>query len=75
MLDVRAGAVTEGMKLAAAQAISRVIPVADVHPDYVIPSVFDRRVALAVAEAVSRAAIEAGVARRQQKSGPPIGGA
>jgi malate dehydrogenase (oxaloacetate-decarboxylating) len=37
-----------------------------VEADYVIPSVFDRRVAPAVAEAVARAAEKSGVARRKR---------
>jgi malate dehydrogenase (oxaloacetate-decarboxylating) len=69
MLDVRAARVTERMKLAAAEAIANVIPQGSLHPDYIIPSVFDRRVAKVVSEAVSAAAEADGVARRQQKSG------
>lgn len=68
MLDVRASAVTDGMKVAAARAIAGVIAEEELLADYIVPSVFDRRVATAVAEAVSQAAVEAGVARRQQKS-------
>ncbi len=64
MLDVRAAAVTDEMKLAASEAIAGVISENELHPDYIIPSVFDRRVTQAVAEAVSAAAIAAGVARR-----------
>ena len=37
----------------------------ELHADYIIPSVFDRRVAKAVAEAVAEAAIASGVARRR----------
>ena len=69
MLDVRAGRVTDEMKIAAAHAIADVIPADQILPDYIIPSVFDRRVSKAVAKAVSQAAVEAGVARREQKSG------
>jgi malate dehydrogenase (oxaloacetate-decarboxylating) len=63
-LDVRARAVTEEMKLAAAEAIAAVVDPDELSPDYVIPSVFDRKVAPAVAGAVARAASGAGVARR-----------
>ncbi len=63
-LDVRARQITEEMKLAAAQAIASVVKPTELEPDYVIPSVFNREVAPAVAEAVARAAEEAGVARR-----------
>ena len=65
-LDVRATGITEEMKLAAAGAIAAVVEPAQLAPDYVIPSVFDRKVAPAVADAVARAAIESGVARRPQ---------
>ena len=64
-LDVRARTINEPMKLAAANAIARVIPADELHPDYIIPSVFDRRVAAAVAEAVAEAAVASGVARRR----------
>ncbi|HUG93052.1 MAG TPA: malic enzyme-like NAD(P)-binding protein [Planctomycetaceae bacterium] len=74
MLDVRARQVTESMKIAAAEAIAAVIAENEVLPDYIIPSVFDRRVATSVAEAVSRAAVESGVARRQQKPGLQVTG-
>jgi malate dehydrogenase (oxaloacetate-decarboxylating) len=69
MLDVRARQVTEPMKIAAAEAIAAVIPEQELLPDYIIPSVFDRRVATVVSEAVARAAMESGVARRQHKPG------
>jgi malate dehydrogenase (oxaloacetate-decarboxylating) len=64
-LDVRATAITDGMKLAAAEAIAAVVKPDELEPDYVIPSVFNRDVAHAVAGAVARAAEEAGVARRR----------
>ena len=61
-LQVRASRVTEGMKLAAADALAAVVG-DDLTPDFVIPSVFDRRVAPAVASAVADAARAEGVAR------------
>ena len=61
-LDVRARRVTESMKIAAAHAIAQIIPEDQIRPDYIVPSVFDTRVAAAVAKAVSKAAVEAGVA-------------
>jgi malate dehydrogenase (oxaloacetate-decarboxylating) len=61
-LDVRASAITENMKLAAADAIAAVVG-DDLAEDCVIPSVFDERVGPAVAAAVSKAAREDGVAR------------
>ena len=64
-LDVRATTINEEMKLAAAQAIAGVIPSDELHADYIIPSVFNRRVAESVAEAVAAAAVSSGVARRK----------
>ncbi len=63
-LDVRATTIDEEMKLAAAQAIAEVITPEELIPEYIVPSVFNRRVGEAVAEAVGRAAVESGVARR-----------
>jgi malate dehydrogenase (oxaloacetate-decarboxylating) len=63
MFDVRARRVTESMKVAAALAIAAVVDDSELRPDYIIPSVFDRRVATNVAAAVAKAAKEAGVAR------------
>ena len=65
-LDVRARTINEEMKLAAAHAIARVIPEDELHPDYIIPSVFNRKVAESVAEAVANAAVASGVARRKR---------
>jgi malate dehydrogenase (oxaloacetate-decarboxylating) len=61
-LDVRASAITEHMKLAAADALCDVVG-DDASEDYVIPSVFDPRVGPSVASAVAQAAREDGVAR------------
>lgn len=63
-LDVRARDINEEMKLAAAHAIANVIEPENLNSDYIIPSVFDTRVATAVAEAVKKAAIETGVAEK-----------
>jgi malate dehydrogenase (oxaloacetate-decarboxylating) len=65
-LEVRARQINEEMKLAAASAIANVIPEDEIRPDYVVPSVFDRRVAQAVASEVAAAAIATGVARRSR---------
>jgi malate dehydrogenase (oxaloacetate-decarboxylating) len=62
-LEVRATRITEGMKLAAAEALADVVG-DDLCEECVIPSVFDARVAPAVADAVSAAARADGVARR-----------
>jgi malate dehydrogenase (oxaloacetate-decarboxylating) len=68
-LDCQAHSINEGMKLAAAQAIADVIPEAELNDDYIIPSVFDKSVAPAVAKAVTEAAIQSGVARRFNQQG------
>jgi malate dehydrogenase (oxaloacetate-decarboxylating) len=61
-LDARATHVTEGMKVAAADAIAAVV--ADsLHADAFVPSPLDPRVAPAVAAAVAEAARRDGVAR------------
>ena len=65
-LEVRARTIDEEMKLAAAHALAGVIPEAELHADYIIPSVFNRRVAEVVAEAVATAAVESGEARRDR---------
>ena len=61
--DVHATAITEGMKLAAAQALADLVG-ADLAEDYVIPSPFDPRVGPAVSAAVADAARRDGVTRR-----------
>jgi malate dehydrogenase (oxaloacetate-decarboxylating) len=74
-LEVRARTIDEPMKLAAAQAIAGVIPDEELHADYIIPSVFNRKVAESVAEAVANAAVASGVARRKrrgQEQVPPL---
>ena len=65
-LDVRAAGITEAMELAAARAIAEIIKPGELEPDYVIPSVFNRDVAPAVAAAVAEAARGDGVARRPE---------
>ncbi|MFC9925463.1 NADP-dependent malic enzyme [Streptomyces sp. NPDC127190] len=61
-LQVRATRITEGMKIAAAEALASVVG-DDLAADYVIPSPFDERVAPAVTAAVAAAARAEGVAR------------
>ncbi|MGA2013885.1 MAG: malic enzyme-like NAD(P)-binding protein [Solirubrobacteraceae bacterium] len=63
-LDVRATAINEEMKLAAAKALAAVVEPDELHADYIIPSVFNREVVGAIAPAVARAAEATGVARR-----------
>jgi malate dehydrogenase (oxaloacetate-decarboxylating) len=65
-LNCRASRINEAMKLAAANAIAGIIADDELHPDYIIPSVFDRRVGEAVAKEVEEAAYASGVARRER---------
>jgi malate dehydrogenase (oxaloacetate-decarboxylating)(NADP+) len=78
-LDVRAKAITEEMKMAAARALAALareeVPDSvsmayggekfSMGPDYIIPKPFDSRVLLWVAPAVAKAAMDCGVARTQ----------
>jgi malate dehydrogenase (oxaloacetate-decarboxylating) len=61
-LDVRATAITEQMKLAAAHAIAAIVSEDELREDYIIPSVFNREVAAAVADAVAAEARSSGLA-------------
>ncbi len=61
-LDVRASAITERMKMAAAQAIAEIVTDEELREDYIIPSVFNRDVAPAVAAAVANEARTSGMA-------------
>src|ERR671916_516026 len=67
-LQCRASRINEEMKLAAAHAIASIITEEELHPEYIIPSVFDKRVAEAVAREVETAAHTSGVARRERGS-------
>ena len=69
-LDVAATSITEGMKLAAAQAIAACVAEDELAPDHIVPSVFDVRVAPRVAEGVARAAIHDGVVRMHRPPQP-----
>jgi malate dehydrogenase (oxaloacetate-decarboxylating) len=55
-LDAGARSITEPMKVAAARAIAGRVHDDELRPDYIVPSVFDRAVAPAVADAVRQAA-------------------
>jgi malate dehydrogenase (oxaloacetate-decarboxylating) len=59
-LDARAIAITEEMKLAAAEGIAGVIDDDELEEDYIVPSVFNRDVSTAVARAVADVAARAG---------------
>lgn len=62
-LDVRAREINEAMKVAAAYALADLIEPSKRSETNIIPSVFDPRVAPAVAKAVAQAARTSGVAR------------
>lgn len=62
-LDVRASAITENMKIAAAYAIASLVSEDELTADYILPHAFDARVKDAVAKHVADAAIKDGVAR------------
>ena len=68
-LDVRAPRITEGMKMAAAQAIAAVVADDELREDYIIPSVFNREVADAVAGAVAEQAKASGEATAEHELG------
>lgn len=63
-LDGRATKITEGMKLAAAQAIASLIDEKDLSRENVIVSAFDKRVVPTIAEAVKKEAAASGFVRK-----------
>ena len=69
LLDARATGVSDEMKIAAAQAIADVIGRDELHEDLLLPSIFDKRVAPAVANAVKREAMRGNMSRRSATSG------
>ena len=68
-LDAGAPRITEEMKMAAAMGIADVVADVDLSEDYIIPSVFDRDVAPAVAKAVVEEARREGIARVSEETG------
>ena len=67
LLDSRARTVNDEMKLAAARALAACVSRGELSEEYIIPSVFNKTVAPAVAEGVARAAWETGAARRRRR--------
>jgi malate dehydrogenase (oxaloacetate-decarboxylating) len=63
-LDVQATDINESMKLAAADAIAGLVGDDELTAEYIVPSMFDRRVAETVAAATRDAAWTSGVARK-----------
>ena len=72
LLDSRARTVNDEMKLAAARALAGAVARNELSPEYIIPSVFNKAVAPAVAEGVARAADQTGVARRRRREAIPL---
>jgi len=68
-LDVRASHITEGMQLAAAHAIAGIVSDGELREDYIVPSVFNRDVATAVATAVAEEARRDGIASAGEEIG------
>jgi malate dehydrogenase (oxaloacetate-decarboxylating) len=64
-LDVRAPAITEQMKLAAARGIAGAVPDEELDEENIVPSVFNREVGRLVAKAVAEEAERSGASRRQ----------
>jgi malate dehydrogenase (oxaloacetate-decarboxylating) len=60
------------MKMAAARALAALVGPGELAREYIVPSVFDRRIAPAVAEAVAEAAERTGVARRARRQPAPV---
>lgn len=64
-LDVMATTINDAMKLAAANALANAVPEDALGPDFIIPEAMNLHVPPLVAEAVAKAALETGVARRR----------
>ena len=62
-LDVRAKAITEEMKRAAAIAIASIVKEDELNADYIIPDAFNPEVAKEVAKAVADEAVKLGITR------------
>lgn len=67
LLDSKAKGINLEMKIAAANAIASAIPDRELSEEYIIPSVFNKKVSTAVATAVAKAARKSGMARRTKK--------
>jgi malate dehydrogenase (oxaloacetate-decarboxylating) len=71
-MDARATKITDEMKMAAAQGIAACVPENEMSEDYIIPSVFNRDVAIEVAKAVKDEAARSGVSQEVPDSSPTI---
>jgi len=70
LLDARARSVTDDMKEAAARGLASLVDERELDADFVIPSVFDRRVAPAVSRAVQETVEETGLSRLVESGYP-----
>jgi malate dehydrogenase (oxaloacetate-decarboxylating) len=68
LLDCRARTVNDEMKIAAARAMAAIVTGRELSEEYILPTVFDKRVVEAVARAVAGAAYKTGAARRARKT-------
>jgi len=66
LLDSRARLVNEEIKLAAARAIASMVDEKELSEDYIVPSIFDKKVVHAVSSAVAEAARNTGVTRKER---------
>jgi malate dehydrogenase (oxaloacetate-decarboxylating) len=69
-LDCQATRINSEMKLAAARAVAETVAEGELSEEYIVPSVFNRRVVELVSLAVAAAARRTGVARRQLANVP-----
>lgn len=65
LLNSRAKEINDEIKLSASMAIASMVNEKDLSEDYIVPSIFDRRVVAEVADRVSEAAHKTGVARKE----------
>ena len=63
-LDVRAKTVNRQMLLAAAEGIASCVPESQLSVDYILPYAYDKNAHKRVAEAVAKAAVDSGVAKK-----------
>ena len=63
-LNVRARQINDAMKLAASEAIANLIHPDQLSGEYIVPSIFDKRVVDVVTKAVEEAAIRTSVAQK-----------
>lgn len=71
-MDARATKITDEMKMAAAEGIAACVPENEMSEDYIIPSVFNRDVAIEVAKAVRDEAARSGVSQDVADTSPTI---